>query len=134
MARFLTAYAAALVVMLGLDFAWLGVFARKLYADEIGPLLLAKPMLAAGVLFYAIYAAGVVLFVVRPAVERGRWVRAAGLGALFGVVAYAAYDLTNLATLKGYSAKLATIDMAWGAVITAAAASAGYFAAKALRT
>ena len=133
MKRVLVAYAAALVVMLGLDLAWLGVFARKLYADEIGSLLLARPMLAPAVLFYVIYAAGVVLFVVRPAVERGRWVRAAGMGALFGVVAYATYDLTSLATLKGFSAKLAAVDMAWGAVITAASASAGYFAAKALK-
>ena len=133
MARFLAACAATLVVMLGLDVVWLGVFARKLYADEIGPLLLARPMLAAGVLFYVIYAAGVVLFVARPAVEHGRWVPAAGLGALFGLVAYAAYDLTNLATLKGFSAKLAVIDMAWGATITAVSASAGYFAGKSLK-
>jgi uncharacterized membrane protein len=91
-------------------------------------------MLLPGVLFYALYVAGVAVFVIVPALDRGRWIRAAGLGALFGVVAYATYDLTNLATLNGFSQKLAVIDMLWGATITAASASAGYFAGKALKS
>lgn len=128
--RYLAAYGAALAVFLGLDFTWLSIVARGLYAREIGPLLLAKPLVGPGVLFYALYLLGVVVFVVAPALERGRWSRAAGFGALFGLVAYATYDLTNLATLKGFSARLTLADLAWGMVVTAAAASAGYAAAR----
>jgi uncharacterized membrane protein len=128
--RYLAAYGAAFVVFIGLDFAWLSLVARGLYAHEIGPLLLDRPLLAPGVLFYGLYLLGIVIFVVAPALERRRWIRAAGFGALFGLIAYATYDLTNLATLKGFSARLTVIDLAWGMVVTAVAASAGYAAAR----
>jgi len=128
--RYLAAYGAALAVFLGLDFAWLTIVARGFYAHEIGPLLLPQGRLAPAAAFYLLYLVGVVVFVIAPALERGRWTRAAGLGALFGLVAYSAYDLTNLATLKGFTATLAVVDLAWGAAVTAAAASAGYAAGR----
>lgn len=131
--RNLAAYGAALLVFLGLDFAWLSLVARGLYVHEIGPLLLPQGRLAPAVGFYMLYVAGVVVFVVAPALERRSWTRAAGLGALFGLVAYSAYDLTNLATLKGFTATLAAVDLAWGAAVTAAAAAAGYAAGRAIQ-
>ena len=131
--RNLAAYGAALHVFLGLDFAWLSLVARGLYVHEIGPLLLPQGRLAPAVGFYMLYVAGVVVFVVAPALERRSWTRAAGLGALFGLVAYSAYDLTNLATLKGFTATLAAVDLAWGAAVTAAAAAAGYAAGRAIQ-
>lgn len=131
--RNLAAYGAALLVFLGLDFAWLSLVARGLYAHEIGPLLLPQGRLAPAAGFYMLYLAGVVVFVVAPALERRSWTRAAGLGALFGLVAYSAYDLTNLATLKGFTATLAAVDLAWGAAVTAAAAAAGYAAGRAIQ-
>lgn len=103
-----------------LDFIWLGVVAKKIYYDEMGSILLKKPNMAPAVLFYAIYVIGVVVFVVLPSLATGTWVSAVGMGALFGFVAYATYDLTNLATLKGFSKKIVVIDLAWGAFITAA--------------
>jgi uncharacterized membrane protein len=128
--RYLAAYGAAFVVFLGLDFVWLSVFAGGFYARELGPLLLPQGRLGPAAAFYLLYLVGVVVFVVAPALERGRWTRAAGLGALFGLVAYGAYDLTNLSTLKGFPAILAVVDLAWGATVTAVAASAGYAAGR----
>ena len=124
--RYLTAYGAALAVFVALDFTWFTMIARGLYVDEIGPLLLAQGRIAPAAAFYLLYVAGIAVFVIVPALERGGWVRALAFGALFGLVAYGAYDLTNLATLKGFTVKLAVIDMAWGAVATALAAGVGY--------
>lgn len=115
-------------VMGVLDFFWLGFVAKKLYYSQMGNILLEKPNMAAGMLFYVIYVVGIVVFVVNPALAQGSLGRAAGYGALFGLVAYATYDLTNLAVLKGYSPTIAVVDLAWGMVITAAAASAAFWA------
>ncbi len=115
-----------------LDFFWLGFIAKKLYYSEIGTLLLEKPNMPAALAFYAIYIVGVVMFVLTPALERGSWQHALGYGALFGFVAYATYDLTNLATLKGFSLKIVAIDLVWGAVLTATVATGAYFIVKAL--
>jgi uncharacterized membrane protein len=131
--RNLAIYGAALIVFVALDFLWLGLFMAHFYQAQIGPLLLARGRIAPAIAFYGLYLVGVVVFVVRPALKARRWTRAAGLGALFGLVAYSCYDLTNLATLKGFTPTLALVDLAWGAVVTAAGASAGYAAGRALR-
>ncbi len=115
-------------VMGVLDFLWLGFVAKKVYYSQMGSLLLEKPYMIPALIFYVIYVVGIVVFVVNPALAHNSLGRAAGYGALFGLVAYATYDLTNLAVLKGYSPTIAVIDLAWGMVITAAAASATYLA------
>ena len=115
-----------------LDFIWLGFVAKKLYYGEMGKILLEKPNMAPALLFYLIYVVGVVVFVVSPALEKDSWQHAVGYGALFGFVAYATYDLTNLATLKGFSSKIVIIDLAWGAGLTAVVAFGAYMAVKAL--
>ncbi len=130
MRRYLVAYLATAVVFVLLDAAWLGVIAQKLYRQEIGALLLDRPRWAPAVAFYLIYLAGVVLFAVRPALASGRLGEALVMGALFGFIAYATYDLTNLATLKGFSMKVVVADLAWGAFVSASAASAGLLAAR----
>ncbi len=125
----IAAYVAAAVAFLALDALWLGVVAKGLYQREFGAMLLDKPNLAVAAVFYAIYIGGVVFFAVKPALDGGGWTRAALHGALFGLVAYATYDLTNLATLKGFPMKVVLPDLIWGAVVTTAAAAAGYAAA-----
>jgi len=133
MKRFAVAYLTTLVVFLGLDFVWLTVMTPRLYQPDIGPLMAAQPNLIAAVLFYAAFMIGLVVFAILPALERGGWRRAASLAALFGVLAYATYDLTNLATLRGFTVRLTMADMIWGAVVSAVAASAGYAAASRFR-
>ena len=109
-----------------LDFVWLGFIAKKLYASELGSILLEKPNMIAALLFYLIYMIGVIVFVINPAQEKSSLVHAIGFGALFGLVAYATYDLTNLAVVKGFSVKIVVIDLLWGMLLTATV-SAGIF-------
>lgn len=113
-------------VMGVLDFIWLGTVAKTFYRSQIGKLLLDKPNMTAAVLFYIIYVVGVVTFVISPALDRGSLSYALTRGALFGFVAYATYDLTNLATIKGFTSKVVTVDLLWGAVLTAVVAAATY--------
>ena len=133
MKRILVAYITTLVVFLGLDFIWLTVMTPRLYQPDIGPLMTAQPNMAAAILFYGLFIVGLVVFAILPALERGGWRRAARLAALFGFLAYATYDLTNLATLRGFTVRLTVADMLWGAVVSAVAASAGYAAAERVR-
>lgn len=115
-----------------LDFVWLGFVAKKLYYAEMGKLLLDKPNMAAALAFYAIYVVGVIVFVLNPALEKGSWQYAAGMGALFGLVAYATYDLTNLATMKDFPLKIVIIDLVWGAALTSVVATGAYFIVQAV--
>jgi uncharacterized membrane protein len=70
---------------------------------------------------------GVVALVVIPATVSGNWVQALLMGALLGLVAYGTYDMTNMATMKGYTLRVALVDMGWGTFVTAISATAGYF-------
>jgi uncharacterized membrane protein len=117
-------------VMGALDALWLGYIANKFYKSQIGPLLLDKPNMVAAVSFYVIYVVGIVLFVLAPALDKGSWSHAAIYGALFGFIAYATYDLTNLATLKGWTTKLVVVDLIWGAVLTATVATVAFWIIK----
>ena len=133
MIRALVAYVAAAVVFAGLDAVWLTLTNATLYRPTLGPLLTDRPRLVPAVLFYAIYLAGVVFFAVTPALRAGRWTTAMGLGAALGVFAYATYDLTNQATLKVWATHITVLDLPWGAFVTAAGATAGYFAVRLAR-
>lgn len=134
MTRILVAYIAALVAFCILDFIWIGFVARGFYQAQVGTLLLAPPKWGVAALFYALYVVGVVIFAVLPALEAGSWPRALVLGALFGFFCYATYDLTNFATLKGWTWPMAAVDILWGVVITATCATAGYLAARTIGT
>lgn len=129
MSRYVLAYVATMVAFCALDFVWLGVVAPTFYKSQLGPLLLQKPNLLPAGAFYVLYVAGLVLFCVMPALEADAWVRASIMGALLGLVAYATYDLSNLATLKNWTLPITLVDMAWGTVASALAATAGYFGA-----
>lgn len=108
------------IVVMGLiDFIWLGYIAKKLYKDELGPVLAEKPNMTAALLFYILYGIGIVVFVINPALIKASLLDAVYFGGLFGLVSYAVYDLTNLATMKNFSVKIAAIDLAWGSCITA---------------
>ena len=109
-----------------LDALWLSVVAKTFYQHQLGSLLRAKPNMIAAVLFYCVYVIGVVVFVINPATEKQSWVYALGHGALFGLVAYSTYDLTNLATIKNFKKKVVLIDLLWGTALTAIVAVGAY--------
>lgn len=124
MNKYLAAYAGTAGVMVLLDLLWLDVVAKPLYQQGIGHLMADKPNIAVAVVFYALYAAGIVIFAVSPRSGGTLW-GALTMGALFGFFAYATYDLTNLATLRGWPLKLSLIDIAWGTFVSAASAAGG---------
>lgn len=129
MTAFLKLYAVSIGAFLVIDALWLGFIARDFYRAQMGELLRPEPRWGAAALFYALFVAGIVLFVTEPALERGSLARAAGFGALFGLVTYATYDLTNLAVLRGFPTLVAVVDLAWGAAISATVAAVGYLSA-----
>ena len=129
---YVVAYIATAVVFLGLDALWLSQIALRMYRDELGSLLLDKPNLAVAGAFYLLYVGGIVVLAISPALAEGNWWKALLFGAVLGLVAYVTYDITNLSTLKGWSAKLSMIDLAWGTVLTAVSATIGYWIVKAL--
>jgi uncharacterized membrane protein len=132
MKRAIILYLCAAAVMLPLDLAWLSIVARKFYMEQIGALLLDKPNLPVAAAFYLLYVVGIVIFAMMPAVRSGEWTDAALYGALFGFFAYATYDLTNWATLRGYTPAMALVDIAWGTAVTAVSATAAYLLARKL--
>jgi uncharacterized membrane protein len=119
----LKAAAAAGVILLVLDALWLGVIARDWLAGQLGPLRREKFLLAPAILFYVLYAVGLGVFAVAPAMEDGGWMKAAMLGGFLGLVAYGTYDLTNLATLKSWPLPMTIVDMVWGSVVSAVSAA-----------
>jgi uncharacterized membrane protein len=120
--RTLVAYAVALLIFLAIDMVWLGAVAKDFYRERIGHLIGPGVNWGAALLFYLVFVAGVVVFVVRPALEAGNPLRALTRGALFGFVAYATYDLTNQATMRDWPMLVTVVDLAWGTVLTAVVA------------
>ena len=129
---FLKLYCIALPIFFGLDMVWLGVAAKNFYAKQIGFLMAPKVNWAAAILFYLLFLAGLVVFVIAPAVEKDSWVRALMLGALFGLITYATYDLTNLATLKDWPLALTVVDLIWGTVLAGSVSVGTYLIASKL--
>jgi uncharacterized membrane protein len=130
--RYLVAYAATALVMVGLDFIWLTRMGDTLYRSVLGEIMAKDPDLKAAVAFYLLYVLGVLWFAVRPALASGDWKTALLNGALFGFFAYATYDLTNMATLKVWALKITLADMAWGTVLTGVSATVGTLAGRML--
>ncbi|MFW9080955.1 DUF2177 family protein [Pseudomonas sp. P2757] len=126
MKRNLIAYVATLAAFLMLDGLWLGILMAPTYRELLGPLMLEKPLLVPAAVFYCLYVLGCLMFVVLPALT---WQSAARMGALLGLVAYGTYDLTNWATLRGWSVQVSLMDWAWGTFATAAACTVGFLVA-----
>lgn len=110
-----------------IDAIWLSVVANKFYKSQLGPLLRDKPNMIAAVLFYVIFLIGLTVFVIHPAVSNNNPTNAALLGALFGLVTYATYDLTNFSTLKAFPLKVVIVDLIWGTLITTVVSVITYF-------
>ena len=124
---YLKLYVTALAIFFSIDLLWLGVIAKNLYRDQIGFLMVDQIRWVPAILFYVLYLVGLVLFAIWPAHKESSASTALMYGALFGFIAYATYDLTNLATLKGWPIKIVIYDMIWGAFISGATATLTYW-------
>ena len=130
---FVTSYIAGLITFLIIDFIWLKYVALGFYRSNIGHLMTDQPNLVTAGLFYLVYVVGVVILAVNPALEKQQWTIAVLYGGLLGLVAYGTYDITNLATLKGWPPLVAIVDVIWGTILTATVATVSYFVTAALR-
>ena len=132
MLKYLAAYIVAAVVFMVMDAGWLTVMGARLYKTELAGLFTDKPALAPAALFYLIYLFGVIYFCVAPGQASGRWSTVAVNAVVFGLCAYATYDLTNQATLRIWSVRVTVADLVWGMIVTTSAASASFFLTRGL--
>ena len=121
--NFLKHYMLALLVFAAVDMVWLLVIAKDLYKNKIGFLMADRVNIPAAVFFYLLYIAAIVFFAVEPALAKDSALYALQAGAFFGLVAYATYDLTNLATLRDWPISITVIDLLWGTFITGTTAT-----------
>jgi len=115
---FLRLFLIALPVFFITDMIWLLFAARKFYQKQLGFLMKSDITWSAAIIFYILFITGLVIFVISPAVDKGSWINALLFGALFGLITYATYDLTNLATLKDWPLAVTIVDLAWGSILS----------------
>jgi len=115
---FLKLYFIALPVFFAIDLVWLGLIARSFYAKQIGFLMKSDVNWVAAIIFYLLFILGIVFFVVAPSLSQKSWIQALFSGALFGLITYATYDLTNLATIKNWPLVVTIVDLVWGTVLS----------------
>lgn len=120
--RLLLAYVVGFCVFLLLDGCWLALMGPRLYQPALGPLMAPEVDWRAAALFYPLYLLGLLVFAIAPALRPGQPRAALWRGALFGLVAYATYDLTNQATLRGWPWHVTLADLAWGALVSGSTA------------
>lgn len=126
MLTFVKLYVIAFIVFFVIDLIWLGIVAKNLYQKQIGHLLKTDVNWIAAMVFYALFVAALVIFVLMPAVDKGTLSHAILYGALFGFITYATYDLTNLATLKDWPLSITLIDLAWGTFLGLSTSTVSY--------
>jgi uncharacterized membrane protein len=119
----------ALPVFFAIDMVWLAVVAKNFYQKQIGFLMRPDINWLAAIIFYLLFITGLIVFVITPAMVRQSWVHALLYGALFGLVTYATYDLTNLATVKDWPLLVTAVDLVWGSVLAASVSVITYLIA-----
>jgi len=129
MMTYAVGYIAALVVFLAADMVWLGTMVNRIYRPALGEILSSSVNLPPALIFYLIYPIGLMIFAVLPGLKSGSVATATIYGALFGFFTYATYDLSNYATLRNWTLPVTVVDIAWGTVLGALTATAGYLAA-----
>ena len=126
---FIKLFLIALPVFFVIDIIWLALVARKFYNNHIGTLMRPDVNWYAAGIFYVIFLCGLVVFVITPALGKHSLIHALLFGALFGLVTYATYDLTNLATLKDWPVLVTVVDLIWGMVLSASVSAITYLIA-----
>jgi uncharacterized membrane protein len=124
---FIKTYLISLSVFLFLDIIWLGLVAKNFYSKQIGFLMKTDINWTAAIVFYLLFIFGLVLFVINPALSKNSWQQALLLGGLFGLITYATYDLTNLATIKDWPLLVTLVDLLWGTILAASVSVISYF-------
>jgi uncharacterized membrane protein len=115
---FVKLYLITLPIFLAIDAVWLGIISKSFYQKHLGFLMSKNPNWFTAFAFYLLYAAGLVIFIIIPSLEKKMWLQALLTGAFFGLICYATYDLSNFATIKGWPLTVTVVDLIWGATIS----------------
>jgi uncharacterized membrane protein len=132
MIYYLKLYFAALAAFFAIDMVWLGLVARGFYRKHLGFIMADKPNWIVAIIFYLLFIAGVLVFVVVPGLKGASLKTALLRAAFFGLVTYATYDLTNLATLKDWPVIVTVVDIIWGMVLSTLVGLVGILAGRAM--
>jgi len=128
--KLLALYGITTAVFFAFDFVWLSTATSRIYQPYLGDLLAPEPKLAVAAVFYLFYVVGILALAVIPGLREGAVIGALWRGALFGFLAYATYDLTNLATIRDWPWQVSVIDMVWGTTLNTVVAAAGFYAGR----
>ena len=127
---YLKLYFCTLFAFFAIDMVWLGLVAREFYHKRLSFLLRTNPNWSAAIAFYLLFVLGLLVFVVVPSLQAGSTKKVLILGALFGLITYATYDLTNLATVKDWPWVVTVVDLVWGGILATAVSYLGFLAGK----
>jgi uncharacterized membrane protein len=116
-----------LVVFMAIDMLWLGFAAQNIYQEKLGYILKTNVNWTAASLFYLLFIAGLIFFVINPALVKNSWTFALFVGGFFGLITYATYDMTNLATLKNWPLSITVLDMIWGTFLCSLTSVISFF-------
>jgi uncharacterized membrane protein len=130
--RYLKLYLISLTAFFAIDMFWLGIVARAFYQQYLGFLMAPSPNWFVAFIFYLLFVVGILVFVVLPGLRANSLKTTLLRAALFGLITYATYDLTNLATLKDWPALLSIVDMLWGTFLSVSVSCVGFIAGKRL--
>jgi uncharacterized membrane protein len=130
MTFYIKLYLATLVAFFAIDMFWLGLIARTFYKKQLGYLMAPSVNWTAAIIFYLIFIVGILVFVVIPGIEKNSLKSVIIRAVLFGLITYATYDLTNLATVKDWPLTVTIVDLIWGMVLTTLVSMSGFFAGK----
>ena len=127
MSKLVPLYLLTTLVFFAIDFVWLSTATSRIYKPYLGDLLAEKPNLPVAAAFYLFYVVGILALAVVPALNNGNVWEAVWRAAIFGALAYGTYDLTNLATIRGWAWQVSAIDIVWGTALNSAVAAASYY-------
>jgi len=132
MVKYFKLYLVTLAAFFAVDMVWLGLAAPSFYQKQLGFLMAPTPNWFVAVLFYLLFVVGLNLFVIVPGLNANSLKSTLLKAALFGLITYATYDLTNLATLKDWPVLVSVVDMVWGTILSVSVSTIGFIAAKRL--
>ncbi|MDY0236137.1 MAG: DUF2177 family protein [Gudongella sp.] len=130
--NYIKMYLITLIIFFAIDILWLGFIAKDIYKEHLGFLMREKPNWSAAVIFYMVYIVGLLFFVLNPALQKDSLIYGALVGAFFGFITYATYDMTNLATLKDWPMFVTVVDIIWGTVLCSATTSISFIILRAI--
>lgn len=125
--QFFKTYVITLVVFFIIDILWLGFVAKNMYQEKLGFIMKTNVNWTAAILFYLLFIAGLIFFVINPALAKNSWTFALLVGGFFGLITYATYDMTNLATLKDWPLSITILDIIWGTFLCSLTSVASFF-------